>query len=169
MTNYQIKQIALTAGFQLKEQADGSMDLNPYVYEFAKFILAQGQMERDYMSKVLGITRKQRNEWMKKCAKLDDENSLLKDQGDDHLRETLELIGERNRLTIDIERLQKDSERLAMLRELMGYVEDGSHDIVKLYQDDATYEFFVSVGKLKYYGKSFEQAIDNAMKVRLPE
>lgn len=36
MTNDQIKELALANGFKLKEQPDGSMDLNPYVYEFAQ-------------------------------------------------------------------------------------------------------------------------------------
>ena len=31
-----IKDIALECGFKLKEQPDGSMDLNPYVYKFAE-------------------------------------------------------------------------------------------------------------------------------------
>jgi len=35
MTNEEIKNLALENGFKLKEQADGSLDLNPYVYEFA--------------------------------------------------------------------------------------------------------------------------------------
>ncbi len=35
MTNDQIKEIALASGFKLKEQPDGTQDLNPYVYEFA--------------------------------------------------------------------------------------------------------------------------------------
>lgn len=30
-----VKQLALESGFKLKEQPDGSKDLNPYVYEFA--------------------------------------------------------------------------------------------------------------------------------------
>lgn len=30
-----VKELALANGFKLKEQADGSMDLNPYVYQFA--------------------------------------------------------------------------------------------------------------------------------------
>jgi len=34
MNNDQIKEIALHAGFKLKEQPDGGMDLNPYVYTF---------------------------------------------------------------------------------------------------------------------------------------
>lgn len=33
-----IKEIALANGFKLKEQANGEMDLNPYVYEFANAI-----------------------------------------------------------------------------------------------------------------------------------
>ena len=33
-----IKAIALSSGFKLKEQTDGNMDLNPYVYEFAKIL-----------------------------------------------------------------------------------------------------------------------------------
>ena len=30
-----VKQLALEAGFKLKEQPDGNKDLNPYVYTFA--------------------------------------------------------------------------------------------------------------------------------------
>lgn len=33
-----IKELALVNGFKLKEQADGSMDLNAYVYDFANAI-----------------------------------------------------------------------------------------------------------------------------------
>lgn len=33
-----IKELALANGFKLKEQADGSMDLNAYVYDFANSI-----------------------------------------------------------------------------------------------------------------------------------
>lgn len=36
MTNDKIKEIALANGFKLKEQPSGEMDLNPYVYEFAR-------------------------------------------------------------------------------------------------------------------------------------
>jgi hypothetical protein len=35
-----IKQLALDAGFKLKDQPDGSQDLNPYVYAFAKSLLS---------------------------------------------------------------------------------------------------------------------------------
>lgn len=39
MTNDQIKEIALANGFKLKEQPDGAMDLNPYVYDFARALV----------------------------------------------------------------------------------------------------------------------------------
>ena len=38
MEKSRIKAIALSSGFKLKEQPDGDMDLNPYVYEFAKLL-----------------------------------------------------------------------------------------------------------------------------------
>lgn len=40
MTNDQIKNIALANGFKLKDQPNGGMDLNPYVYEFARAIIS---------------------------------------------------------------------------------------------------------------------------------
>lgn len=39
MKNEQIKELALANGFKLKEQPNGAMDLNPYVYEFAAALL----------------------------------------------------------------------------------------------------------------------------------
>lgn len=38
----QIKELALRTGFKLKEQPDGTMDLNPYVYDFASVVFAKG-------------------------------------------------------------------------------------------------------------------------------
>jgi hypothetical protein len=38
MTKSRIKAMALSSGFKLKEQPNGEMDLNPYVYEFAKLL-----------------------------------------------------------------------------------------------------------------------------------
>ena len=35
----QIKELALRCGFKLKEQPNGKMDLNPYVYDFAQTLL----------------------------------------------------------------------------------------------------------------------------------
>ena len=48
MTNEQIKHLALQNGFKLKEQPDGTMDLNPYVYDFAVALL------NSYAYEVLG-------------------------------------------------------------------------------------------------------------------
>ena len=39
MDKEQIKALALANGFKLKEQPDGNMDLNPYVYDFAKALI----------------------------------------------------------------------------------------------------------------------------------
>lgn len=49
------------------------------------------------------------------------------------------------------------------LRELLGYVQDGSHTTVSIGQDDATYDWCVTVGKKTYYERSLEGAIDAAL------
>ena len=36
MNKQQIKELALENGFNLKEQPDGTLDLNPYVYDFCR-------------------------------------------------------------------------------------------------------------------------------------
>ena len=36
LTKDKVKQLALDNGFKLKQQPNGSMDLNPYVYQFAE-------------------------------------------------------------------------------------------------------------------------------------
>ena len=43
MTNDDIKAIALANGFTLREQPDGGMDLNPYVYGFARAMFERGR------------------------------------------------------------------------------------------------------------------------------
>lgn len=48
MTNDRIKELALANGFKLKEQPDGLMDLNPYVFAFARALLAEAAKENDY-------------------------------------------------------------------------------------------------------------------------
>lgn len=40
MNKYEIKQLAIECGFKLKQQPDGGMDLNPYVYQFAERLLS---------------------------------------------------------------------------------------------------------------------------------
>lgn len=41
LTEDKIYEIALRNGFSVKEQPDGTMDLNPYVYEFARALGAE--------------------------------------------------------------------------------------------------------------------------------
>ena len=41
MNKQDVKKLALECGFKLKEQPDGSMDLNPYVYTFADKLIKQ--------------------------------------------------------------------------------------------------------------------------------
>lgn len=51
MTDDQITNIALAHGFNLKEQPDGSMALNPYVYQFARALLKanrHSELEREH-------------------------------------------------------------------------------------------------------------------------
>lgn len=40
MTDEDIERIALASGFELKNQPDGSMALHPYVFAFARALLA---------------------------------------------------------------------------------------------------------------------------------
>ncbi len=40
MDKVQIRELALANGFKLKQQPDGTMELNPYVYEFAAALAA---------------------------------------------------------------------------------------------------------------------------------
>lgn len=53
--------------------------------------------------------------------------------------------------------------RMKGLRELLGYVQNGSDTTVKIFQDDATYTFHVKVGSRLYWGDTFEQALDAAI------
>lgn len=59
--------------------------------------------------------------------------------------------------------LMEDSRRFKNLRHLMGYVQDGSQDSVTLFQDDATSDYFVKVGKQSFFGTSLNEAIDKAI------
>lgn len=52
--------------------------------------------------------------------------------------------------------------RLATLRRMCGYVENGTHDVVKIFQDDATREWIVKVGNRMWWGPTFNSAIDAA-------
>ena len=45
MNKAKIRELALANGFKLKEQPDGTMELNPYVYEFASALMADAGRE----------------------------------------------------------------------------------------------------------------------------
>ncbi len=67
--------------------------------------------------------------------------------------------------TSALDALRKDAERLKAIRDLCGYVEDGSAGVLKIFQDDATKDWFVKVGNTRIAcGRSFNAAIDAAMK-----
>ena len=59
MTRDQIKAIALALGFTERQQADGSMDLNGYVYAFAGAMYAEGRkIERENFYMIGGHSHK---------------------------------------------------------------------------------------------------------------
>lgn len=51
---------------------------------------------------------------------------------------------------------------------LAGHLQNGSHTVVKLFQDDATRTCFIQVGKKDYYrdGQGFDAALEEALKDR---
>jgi len=61
MTRDQIKAIALARGFTERQQADGSMDLNGYVYAFAEAMYAEGQRVMQERAKEISRIRAWRN------------------------------------------------------------------------------------------------------------
>jgi hypothetical protein len=64
--------------------------------------------------------------------------------------------------------VSSDTERLKKLRELCGYVEDGSDTKVTLLQDDATRTWFCGVGQHSYFSENgFIAAIDAAIEGEL--
>jgi hypothetical protein len=44
-TRQRVKAVAMTKGFKLSKQSDGSLDLDPYVYKFAEALLAGPQAD----------------------------------------------------------------------------------------------------------------------------
>lgn len=70
---------------------------------------------------------------------------------------------------LNLEQLIEDSLRLKGLRELMGYVQNGSDATVTLFQDDATSTYFVQAGKLSEFDDSFNGAIDKAISTAMKE
>ena len=46
MNDQYIKELSMEHGFKLKEQPDGTMDLNPYVYSFARALINGVKVQR---------------------------------------------------------------------------------------------------------------------------
>ena len=77
------------------------------------------------------------------------------------LKATCELLIETATALIQDE----NAKRLSGLRELCGHVEDGSSCVLKIFQDDATKDWFIMQDdKRTAYGRSFESIIDAAIK-----
>lgn len=89
-----IKELALANGFKLKEQADGSMDLNAYVYDFANAIeqaaKAQAvpetqqskQAEIDDLNAQLKAVHDSRIEFVEYCRKIESGDFVIVDKTD---------------------------------------------------------------------------------------
>lgn len=61
------------------------------------------------------------------------------------------------------DRIIDDANRWLKLKSLIGYVQDGSNETVKLFWDDATNTPFIVVGKKSYYTErgSLDSVIDS--------
>lgn len=95
-----IKELALANGFKLKEQADGSMDLNAYVYDFANAI-----------------------EQATKAQAVPDgfEIGRLQDR-------ITELLDERQELYAQLDRTEEDSKRINFLADKNQWIANGGFD-----------------------------------------
>lgn len=62
---------------------------------------------------------------------------------------------------VEIQNLRRKVKTLSHLRELMGYVQNGSDETVSLFQD-APMDFILRVGKKTYRAHSLEQVINKA-------
>jgi hypothetical protein len=56
-----------------------------------------------------------------------------------------------------------NAKRFKALRDLCGFVENGTDGVVTVFQDDATREWVVKVGKKGYYGPTMPHALDAAI------
>lgn len=71
---------------------------------------------------------------------------------------------EKNPIIQGIENLLEINDTMKKFRELVGYVQNDSATVVKVYQDDATKSYIVSVGNKTYWGDSLREAINKAHK-----
>lgn len=67
-----VKEIALANGFKLKEQPDGKMDLNPYVYQFADALCNQQVARIDELERFNTQLAAQRNEAIERLIELEE-------------------------------------------------------------------------------------------------
>jgi hypothetical protein len=58
---------------------------------------------------------------------------------------------------------RRDAGRLQSLRNLCGFIEDGSDTTVKILQDDATHSWLVIAGRKQSHGPTLSAAIDAAL------
>ena len=81
-------------------------------------------------------------------------------------KSVLPVFEENERLKAELAEAKKDAERLKGLRELCGYVEDGSSQTIRITQDDATRDWIIRWNdKAEWvFSSSFKGAIDEAMK-----
>lgn len=82
---------------------------------------------------------------------------------------------ETSRFVVNLTKEQYDSKLLEGLRRLCGYIENGSDTTVRVYQDDATRDWIVSIGSdtysrvKSYYDSSFRNAVQKALDDNPPE
>ena len=69
-----IKEVALECGFKLKEQPNGDLDLNPYVYTFADKLIKQTHIDllADIKIELVNINS-QINDVVLECEQVSDE------------------------------------------------------------------------------------------------
>lgn len=66
-------------------------------------------------------------------------------------------------MALELLTARKAVQTLESLRKLMGYVQNGSNETVSLFQDDATMDYMLRVGKKTYWwGLSLENVIEKA-------
>jgi len=85
MTNDQIRDIALANGFKLKEQPDGTQDLNPYVYDCCRklLLLKLGQIVGDMTDLIDGKDTLESQSMLDRCDEIIDRHiDELRKEGD---------------------------------------------------------------------------------------
>ena len=71
-------------------------------------------------------------------------------------------LGDIKEMAQELLTARKAVQTLNSLRELIGYAQNGSDETVSLFQDDATMDYMLRVGKKTYWGLSLENVIEKA-------